>query len=90
MDEKEGILTLTTNDGNDVDFMEIAQIYIEDELYLILQPVELFDGMEEDDALVFHVSVGLKGEERLDLVYDDDLTDRVFSEYEKLLAERCS
>lgn len=90
MDEKEGILTLTTNDGSDVDFMEIAQIYIEDELYLILQPVELFDGMEEDDALVFHVSVGLKGEERLDLVYDDDLTDRVFSEYEKLLAERCS
>lgn len=90
MDEREGILTLTTNDGSDVDFMEIAQIYIEEELYLILQPVELFDGMEEDDALVFHVSVGLKGEERLDLVYDDDLTDRVFSEYEKLVAERCS
>lgn len=90
MEEKEGILTLTTNDGQDVDFMEIAQIYLEDDLYLILQPVELFDGMEEDDALVFKVSVGLKGEERLDLVYDDDITDAVFSEYEKLVAERCS
>ncbi len=90
MEEREGILTLTTNDGQDVDFMEIAQIYLEEDLYLILQPVELFDGMEEDDALVFKVSVGLKGEERLDLVYDDDITDAVFCEYEKLVAERCS
>lgn len=90
MDEREGILTLTTNEGEDVDFMEIAQIYIDEELYLILQPVELFDGMDEDDALVFHVTVGLKGEERLDLVYDDDITDKVFEEYEKLVSERCS
>lgn len=90
MDEREGILTLTTNDGKDVDFMEIAQIYIDEELYLILQPVELFEGMEEDEAMVFHVSVGLDGEERLDLVYDDDLADRVFEEYEKLVSERCS
>lgn len=90
MDEREGTLTLTTNDGKDVDFMEIAQIYLDEELYLILQPVELFDGMEEDEALVFHVTAGLDGSERLDLVYDEELTDKVFVEYEKLVSERCS
>lgn len=90
MNEREDTLTLTTNDGKDVDFMEIAQIYLDEETYLILQPVELFDGMEEDEALVFHVTIGIDGTERLDLVYDDELSDKVFEEYEKLVRERCS
>lgn len=88
--EREATLTLTTNEGQDVDFMEIAQIYLEEETYLILQPVELFDGMDEDEALVFHVTLGLDGTERLDMVYDEELTDKVFEEYEKLVSERCS
>lgn len=88
--EREATLTLTTNEGQDVDFMEIAQIYLEEETYLILQPVELFDGMEEDEAFVFHVTLGLDGTERLDMVYDEELTDKVFEEYEKLVSERCS
>lgn len=90
MDNREDVLTLTTSDGQDVDFMEIAEIYIDEELYLILQPVELFEDMDEDDAFVFHSSIDLKGEERLDLVYDDELSERVFEEYRKLLNEQYS
>lgn len=85
--ENDDIVTLTTADGEEVDFVEIAGIAYKGNFYAILQPVELLDGMGEDEALVFSVIRGINGEDNFEIVTDDDIIDAVFAEYDRLLEE---
>ena len=50
------IVTLLSADGEEIDFVEIAGIAHKGNFYAILQPVELIEGMSEDEALVFLVT----------------------------------
>ena len=84
-EEEEEVITLATPDGEEVDFTEIAAVEFEDRLYVIMQPVELFEGMEDDEALVFAVSDENEEDARFDVVSDDRIIDGVFAEYYKLL-----
>ena len=86
-EEYDDIVTLLSADGEEVDFVEIAGIAYGGEFYAILQPVELLEGMEDDEALVFKVSRGENGEDQFDIVLDDEIIDGVFDEYEKLLEQ---
>ena len=79
------IVTLTSADGEEIDFVEIAGIAHEGKFYAILQPVELVEGMEEDEALVFEVSRNEDGEDSFSIVLDDDIINPVFETYYKLL-----
>ena len=55
----------------------------EEMIIQILQPVELLEGMEEDEAIVF--SVTYEGDtENYAIVLEDELIDRVFEEYYRL------
>ena len=82
----DSIITLCDADGNDIDFIEIAGIAYNGSFYVILQPVELPDGMSNDEALVFEVSQG-HNTDSFELVLDDEIIDGVFEEYSKLLDE---
>ena len=55
--------------------------------YAILLPVELLEGMDDDEAFVFEVSRTSDGEDSFTIVLDDDITEAVFQEYYKLLDE---
>ena len=85
--DEDDIITLMTAEGEEVDFVEIAGIAYRGSFYAILQPVELLDGMEEDEALVFKVSRGKDGEDKFEIELDDTIIDAVFEEYNKLLDE---
>lgn len=80
------IVTLTAADGTDVDFYEIAGIAHRGNFYVILQPVELLEGMGEDEALVFKVS-RKGGEDRFEIELDDDVIQDVFDEYNRMCDE---
>ena len=86
-EETDDIVTLTTADGDEVDFVEIAGIAYRDRFYAILQPVELLDGMEEDEALVFLITPGDDDNDKFEIVMDDEIIDGVFAEYYRLLDE---
>ena len=86
-DNDDDIVTLTTQNGEEVDFIEIAGIAHKGNFYAILQPVELLDGMDDDEALVFKVSRGPDGEDKFEIELDDNIIDAVFKEYDRLLAE---
>lgn len=86
-EDDDDIVTLMSANGEEVDFVEIAGIAHRGEFYAILQPVELLEGMEEDEALVFHVTRNEKGEDNFEIVLDDDIIDAVFAEYNRLLDE---
>ena len=87
-EEEEEVITLATPDGEEVDFTEIAAVEFEDKLYVIMQPVELFEGMEDDEALVFAVTDENEEDARFDVVSDDRIIDGVFAEYYKFLDEQ--
>ncbi len=85
--ENDDLITLKSADGEDIDFVEIAGIALNGKFYAILQPVELLEGMDDDEAFVFEVSRTSDGEDSFTIVLDDDITDAVFQEYYKLLDE---
>lgn len=80
------IITLISDTGEEIDFIEIAGIPYGDGFYVILQPVELLEGMAEDEALVFKV-VETEDGNKFEIEMDDDIIDGVFEEYNKLLDE---
>ena len=79
-------ITLLTANGEEVDFIEIAGIEHRGHYYAILQPVELLEGMADDEALVFEVS--RDGSENFEIVTDDRIIDAVFAKYNELLAQQ--
>ena len=85
--DDDDVITLMTAEGEEVDFIEVAGIAYRGNFYAILQPVELLDGMEDDEALVFKVTRGKDGEDKFEIELDDAVIDAVFAEYNKLLDE---
>ena len=87
MDENDDIITLLSKDGEEIDFVQIAGIALRGNFYAILQPVELLDGMDDDEALVFKVGRNPDGSDSFEIELDDDIIDAVFQEYNRLLDE---
>ena len=79
MEEKE-LMTFLDEEGNKVEFEPIAEIYVEEQKYLILAPVE----GNEEDAFVFRVDIEDE-KEVLNLVEDDEEFLEVKKEYKNLL-----
>jgi uncharacterized protein YrzB (UPF0473 family) len=86
-EDDDDIVTLLSADGEEIDFVEIAGIAYKGSFYAILQPVELLDGMDDDEALVFKVTRGKDGEDKFEIELDDAIIDAVFAEYNKLIDE---
>ena len=85
LEDEDDIVTLLSENGEEIDFVEIAGIAHEGNFYAILQPVELLDGMDDDEALVFKVTRGADGEDHFEIELDDEIIDAVFVEYNRLL-----
>ena len=86
-EDDDDIVTLLSANGEEIDFVEIAGIAHKGSFYAILQPVELLDGMDDDEALVFKVTRGKDGEDKFEIELDDAVSDAVFAAYNKLLDE---
>ena len=79
------IVTLLSADGEEIDFFEIAGIVYEGNMYAILQPAELIEGVEDDEALVFKVTRDENGNDKFELELDNEIIDAVFEKYNELL-----
>ena len=85
VNDDDDIVTLVADDGEEIDFIEVAGIAYRGNFYAVLQPVELLEGMEQDEALVFKVTRGKDGDDKFEIELDDAVIDAVFEEYNKLL-----
>ena len=90
MGERDDIVTLLSANGEEVEFIEIAGMAHQGCFYVILQPVELIEGMADDEALVFKVSRSENGEDKFEIELDDEIIDAVFKEYNRLLEDLLS
>ena len=87
-DGDDDIVTLTSADGEEIDFIQIAGIAHKGSFYSILQPAELLEGMDDDEALVFKVTRGPDGGDHFEIELDDEIIDAVFAEYNRLLDQQ--
>jgi uncharacterized protein YrzB (UPF0473 family) len=79
------IISLRSATGEDIDFIAVAEINHKGGYYLILQPVELLPGMEDNEAIVFKIVRDRDGSETLQVELDDSIVDGVFEKYERLI-----
>lgn len=80
------IVTLYDDQGNPVDFYEIALINYEDQSYALLQPTEEIDGIGDDEAIICRIEE--QGDEDLFLPLEsEELMQNVFNEYLKAVEE---
>ncbi len=76
------IVTLVSQYGENIDFIDIAGIPYKGHWYAILQPLNLLEGMEDDETLVFEVT-STGEEDKFQIVLDDATIDAVFDIYYK-------
>ena len=80
MEEKE-VMSFRDEDGNKVDFEAIAKIYLGEQGYLLLSPLE----EESEDMFAFRVDTDENGNEELNMVEDDKEFEEIKKEYKRLL-----
>lgn len=74
-------MSFRDEEGNKVDFEAIAKIYLEEQGYLLLSPVD----EDSDDMFAFRIDINEEGKEELNLVEDDKEFEEIKKEYKKLL-----
>jgi len=80
LEEKE-VMSFRDEDGNKVDFEAIAKIYLGEQGYLLLSPLE----EENEDMFAFRVDTDENGNEELNMVDDDKEFEEIKKEYKRLL-----
>lgn len=80
LEEKE-IMSFRDEEGNKVDFEAVAKIYLKEQGYLLLSPVD----EDSDDMFAFRIDINDEGKEELNLVEDDKEFEEIKKEYKKLL-----
>ena len=88
LDDDGDYITLTTAEGENIKFLEVAGINFHGSYYMILQPEELLEGMADDEALVFKVTTKENGDNSYDIELDEGIVDGVFAEYNRILDEQ--
>lgn len=80
-------IVLYNENNEEISFEQIALIPIDEQVYAILKPLGDFEGVGEDEALVFTIAEE-DGEEVLVVEDRDEIIDAVFEEYYAMLAEQ--
>ena len=83
-EENNEVILLNNEAGEEIAFEQIALIPQGEAVYLIVKPVVPIEGIGEDEGLVLFIN---EVQERLDLVTDMEIIDRVFDVYDQLVEE---
>lgn len=75
-------ILLVNENGEEIEFEQIALIPLDEKDYAILKPVKPFEDMEDDEALAFAID---DENERLVLETEQKYIDEVFAVYDKLV-----
>ena len=86
-EEEVQFVTITTDDGRDIEFVEIAEIPLNGRVFTILQPTEEMDELDPDDVLIFEVITDEDGNDIVELVDDDETIDAVSEAFYALSEE---
>lgn len=82
-------ITMCDNDGNEVEFEQVATIARNGNAYVMLKPLiaENIDGVEYDEIFIFALAEDEYGYDTLVMVVDNDEGESVLEEYNRLVEE---
>ena len=84
-EDNEDPITLYDENDKAIKFDQVAIIPMQNKLYAILKPIDLMEGVADDEAIVFLVNEQGDGEATLEVEGDEAVAMMVFDEYYKLL-----
>lgn len=82
------VLTLTDDEGNEVDFAVIATLDYKENEYVVLEPIDEIEGYEENTVMICRIVTDAEGNDLIESIADEKLLDEVFAEFCKL-QEQC-
>ncbi|MFA5759118.1 MAG: DUF1292 domain-containing protein [Clostridia bacterium] len=86
--ENDENIILQDENGNTIEFYQVAMIPHLLKNYVILKPAQKIEGIADDEAIVFLVKdIPTSGEVYLEVVQDLDLIDTVFGKFKDMLEE---
>lgn len=77
-------IVLFNENNEQIEFEQIAVVFINEDAYVILKPIVDMPEIAEDEALVFCIEETDDGE-YLAIVEDNEIVDKVFEEYYNIL-----
>ena len=83
MGEVQEVITIVADNGEELDFAELANIEHEGKDYIVLEPLEMIEGLEEGDVLIYEV----EADGNFANVEEDEIVDAVFDKFIALLEE---
>lgn len=81
--EEDELIVLQDEEGKEIEFTHIATLDYDNDWYIYLQPVELEDGMEDDEMFIFKIDEDENGNDLFTPVEDEELLDKLYQEYLK-------
>lgn len=85
--ENQEPIALMDENGNTVNFQQVAIIPLDSTLYCVLKPIDEIEGIADDEAVVFCVDIDKIGRSFLRVEQDELKAIEVFERYYDLLAE---
>ena len=80
-ENNEDNIFLYNENDEPIEFAQIAVIPIEENVYVILKPIEPVEGIADDEALVFEII----DDEEIHIVQDEKIATKVFDIYYEML-----
>jgi hypothetical protein len=87
-DNTDNVVLTNPEDGTKIEFEQVALVPVNEEAYVLLKPVEKFEGIGDDEAVAFQIFEDESGEFFLNEVEDEETQGLIFQEYLKLWEER--
>lgn len=81
------VITLIDEDGAEIDFYEVATLDFQGNWYILLEPVEPFENLEEGDLIPFLLGEDAEGNDTFTPVENQRIAEAVFEEFKKMLEE---
>jgi uncharacterized protein YrzB (UPF0473 family) len=88
-DERDDIVILVDENGDEVEFEHIDTIEMNDNEYVVLAPLEEEDAEEQDEeeVIILKIEHNEDGEDSFVTIEDDDELDEVFNEFQSRMEE---
>jgi len=86
MEENNNIFELIDEEGNSVEFELLANLELDGKEYIALTPAEDSDD-EECEVIMMSIETDENGEEYYDMVEDEELQEKLFADFLKLIEE---
>ncbi|MDD4290766.1 MAG: DUF1292 domain-containing protein [Clostridia bacterium] len=74
------VIQLVTDDGVTLDFFHVGTVDYEGKWYVLLQPAEEMEDIDDDELVIFNLKEGDDGDV-LEPVLDDELLDKIYEKY---------